>query len=114
MIIGLLIVLLSGFLFCEAEIIHLYKTKKAFKIPLFKNPYIWYNSNNWLYSSDFVQFLMRYPFAFLKDGFHSVKSLAIVLFIIGLYFVQIESWEVHLLINYVVFSIGFNIRMHLI
>jgi len=114
MILGLLIVLVSGFLFCESEIIHLYKTKKAFKVPFVKNPNTWYNGNKWQYSNPIIQFLMRYPFAFLKSGFHFVKSLAIVLFIIGLYFVQIQSWEVHLLINYIVFSIGFNIRMHLI
>jgi len=66
-----ILILLSGFLAGESENILMYQFNPKWRKPLFPN-WEWYVSNNWKYDNAIVQWFMRYPFSFMKDGFHFI------------------------------------------
>lgn len=108
--IGLVLILISGFLSGESENILMYQFNPRWRKPLFPN-WEWYVSNNWKYDNAIVQWLMRYPLSFLKDGYHFTKSLGIVLFIIGISLLGLPIW-INVLVGYIILGIGFNIGYH--
>lgn len=106
-----ILILVAGFIFAESEILHGYICNKRF----WKKPFQlgkWYLSNNWTYKNELVQFLFKYILAFAKDGFHVTKSIAICLMILSLSQPIVENIFYNLLINYIIFGVGFNIRYH--
>jgi len=75
----------------------------------------WWNSSNWRYKNPFMQWLMRYPFSFLKDGYHLTVSLGRVFAIAGgSVFVgaSVEKVLISVFVGYVVLGIAFNISYH--
>lgn len=110
MVIGLISILLAGFLNGESENILMYQHNKKWKPePMFK--WKWYRGNYWKYDNVFVQWLMRYPLSFLKDGFHFLKSLSLVLLTVGVVLLQLDLFY-SVLFAYVLFGIGFNFGYH--
>ena len=67
----------------------------------------WWIANNWQYKNKVVEWLMRYPFSFAKDGEHLCKSISIVL----LGYVATMGYD-NLLYYYILFGIGFNLSFH--
>lgn len=111
MITGLILTILAGMFFGEAENILMWRFNKKWKVKPLLWEWDWYVANNWKYDNKYIQFLMRYPFSFLKDGFHFTKTLGIVLLIAGLYFLNFGLIE-NILLAYIVYGIGFNIGYH--
>lgn len=71
----------------------------------------WYASNQWKYENKLVQWLMRYPLSFMKDGFHFTKSLSFVLLICGLSYLSLPLWAL-ILVAYTLYGVGFNGGYH--
>ncbi len=75
----------------------------------------WWNSNNWKYENPLVQWLMRYPLSFLKDGYHFTGSTYRVLLIVAtaaLFRASIEQIIYAALFGYIFFGIAFNFSYH--
>ncbi len=78
----------------------------------------WYVENIWDYTSKgkFIDWLMRYPLSFAKDGFHLVKSLEVLtiiaLLLIGPTIKLSGNFIVDAIIYYVIYGIAFNIWYH--
>ncbi len=93
----------------------LYRLRKKFP-----ELWSWYVGNKWKYKNRIVQFLMRYPLAMFKDGWHSLKSteILIVCFIIAdLTPYVFNLWIIPPVITegllyYIVIGITFNISYH--
>jgi len=60
---------------------------------------------------NFILFLLKYPFAFIKSGFHFTKSFAIVLFIISIHLLALPLF-LSIFVGYLIFGLGFNIGYH--
>lgn len=103
---GLLIA--SGILFGEAE--RLYQGKGGW----LDSP--WYTGNNWQYDNPTVQWLMRYPFSFAKDGYHFTKSAAMFTasYALALNWKLVKSWGTftNAIIYYIITGIAFNLSYH--
>ena len=57
--------------------------------PLFRNK--WWARNNWYWSNKYMQWIMRYPLSFLKDGWHFCKTSAIVTHTFGVIFATVGT-----------------------
>lgn len=110
LIISSILILIAGFLSGESENILMYQYNKNWRKPLFPN-WSWYINNNWQYNGVIIQWLMRYPLSFMKDGFHFTKSLGIVIFIIGISLLGMPIY-INVLLAYIILGIGFNLGYH--
>lgn len=75
----------------------------------------WWNSNNWRYENRTVDWLMRYPFSFLKDGYHFTGTAGILLVFGGTaIYSGAAFWDAAVIAaaGYVVFGTGFNVSYH--
>lgn len=112
-IIGIFLLALSGFWFGESENILMYQENPRWLVmPMFT--FKWYTERNYLrnrINNKFLNWLLKYPFSFLNDGFHSTKSLAIVLLVAG---VSLMSFGIvlNVVIAYIIIGIMFNIGYH--
>ena len=127
LIIGIIIILLAGVFQGESENILMWQFSKNWEPKPFlyykmknKNFYKkWYLRNNWdckkIFSQGkwfkFLCFLWKYPFAAFKDGFHATKTVAILLFILGLSFLHFSVIE-QIVIAYIIFGVGFDVGYH--
>lgn len=106
----LLILTLAAVLQAESELIK-YRTWECF-FPLAP----WYIENIWDYTSKgkVVDWLMRYPLSFLKDGFHATKSLSIILLMVAvsLSIPMFTNVFANVIFLYVIYGTAFNFRYH--
>lgn len=116
-LITLLLVILSGILFGERNTIQTKPNISWFgteKIKL-KYPKIskWWISNNWYYENKYIQWLMRYPLSFCKDGIHLMEASSLTLLFTAVS-INVDFINVYLqiVILYVVFGTGFNASYH--
>jgi len=76
----------------------------------------WYIENIWDYTSKgkIIDWLMRYPFSFFKDGFHATKSLSIILLMIAisLNIPVFTNIFVNVIFLYAIYGAAFNFRYH--
>lgn len=120
----LLSIILIGILFGERNAIQ--KNQSPwFQWNWFKTRYPkfsrWWVSNNWQYNNKTIQWLMRYPFSFLKDGTHWLESSIVFLIavIIATYiplvpsYAMLEHYRIELVVGiYVVIGSSFNYSYH--
>lgn len=103
----ILLLIIAGIFNGEMDTIH-HKPEKAW----FKG---WWIENNWHYSNPIIQWLMRYPLSFAKDGWHLCKSISIGAFCLALatgFQIVANSILVSALIYYVIIGMSFNISYH--
>jgi hypothetical protein len=75
----------------------------------------WWNCNNWKYKNPIIQWLMRYPLSFLKDGYHFTGSAYRVLIIIAtavLFGADFTYTIYAVLFGYILFGTAFNYSYH--
>jgi hypothetical protein len=73
----------------------------------------WWIANNWSYDNEVIQWIMRYPLSFAKDGWHLLKSLCMVIGAVALYFAP-DKRKWYLIIVYIfVYGAFFNISYHI-
>lgn len=123
MVLGILSILLAGTFAAEMQTIWHWRENNNWPRkpwfyrlkdnPRFKKIFLWWTSNNWYYEDIVIQWLMKVPLSFLKDGLHLTFSASVVFTIIG-------SLLLHNLINiyllvlliYTVFGLAFNNSYH--
>jgi hypothetical protein len=71
----------------------------------------WWIENNWKYENELVQWIMRFPLSFAKDGWHLLKSICMVLGAVAVWASPQVEWY-YILIYIGVFGIFFNLSYH--
>ena len=78
----------------------------------------WYIENIWDYTSKgkVIDWLMRYPLSFAKDGFHFIKSTQVVITILLLLTINqamiFNFLILDLIVYYIIYGIAFNVWYH--
>lgn len=75
----------------------------------------WWETNNWQYRNKYVDYLMRYPLAMFKDGYHFTGTMSVVLLLVAMAIVHsLDGWWVYVMIPVNLFwhGIGVNAAYH--
>lgn len=122
LLLSVVLALLSGVLFGEKETIIRHRTDSRIKTWAQKRWFPdrlknWWLANNWHYNSKILDWLMRYPLAIFKDGYHWCGGVSVFLLICSVMF-----WVLLYdllgaiiavpLIYYIIHGIGANTAMH--
>lgn len=108
--ISILLLIIAAFLQAESEFVRYRPWMSLFP----RAP--WWVENNWDYSGKgkVVDWLMRYPLSFVKDGFHLTKSLSLVALFtaitLGMAITDI-IW-LNVVILYAIHGVAFNFWYH--
>jgi len=117
LIFSIVLVILSGVLFGERNTIQTIPHKSWFGTDKMKTKFPklskWWISNNWYYDNKYIQWLMRYPLSFCKDGIHLMEASSLTLLFttisININFINVY---LQIVILYVIFGTAFNISYH--
>lgn len=115
MVIASILVCIGGVFHGEKETIMNNQTGIGLKKSSWFPNWNWWNNNNWHYNNIIIQWLMRYPLSFMKDGYHFTGTVGSIFLYAGVAIAAGASpiEIVYIIIGaYIAQGIGFNFSYH--